>query len=146
MNDNLNKGEKNHISNLIFVLNYLYESSFIEFDYYNSYNLTILLAEHYYNLANNPTMAFSLIISLLIRHKNKLKKLQKIILYELCEKYIYSIISKLKYEEDDEESLLDYKLIMNKQKFEYFQNYFITLKSSYYTKILMNQYINNIIH
>ena len=77
MNDNLNKGEKNHISNLIFVLNYLYESSFIEFDYYNSYNLTILLAEHYCNLANNPTMAFSLIISLLIRNKNTLKKLQK---------------------------------------------------------------------
>ena len=34
---------------------------------------------------------------------------------------------------------------MNKQKFDYFQNYFLILKSSYYTKILMNQYINNLI-
>ena len=127
------------------VLNYLYESPFIEYDYYNNYNLTILLAEHYCHLVNNPIMAFSFIISLLIRQKNKLKNIQKIILYELCEKYIYSIFSKFKNEDDDGQSLIDAKLIINKQKFEYFHNYFIILKSSYYTKILMNQYINNMI-
>ena len=90
-------------------------------------------------------MAFSFIISLLIRQKNKLKKMQKIILYELCEKYIYSIFSKFKIDDENEESLKDVNLLMNKQKFEYFQNYFIILKTSYYTKILMNQYINNLI-
>ena len=52
-------------------------------------------------------MAFSFIISLLIRQKNKLKKLQKIILYELCEKYIYSILSKFKNDDENEESLKD---------------------------------------
>ena len=127
------------------VLNYLYESPFIEYDYYNNYNLTILLAEHYCHLVNNPSMAFSFIISLLIRQKNKLKKLQKIILYELCEKYIYSILSQFKIDDENEESLKDINLLMNKQKFEYFQNYFIILRSSYYTKIMMNQYINNLI-
>ena len=66
-------------------------------------------------------------------------------MYELCEKYIYSIFSKFKNEDDDGQSLIDAKLIINKQKFEYFHNYFIILKSSYYTKILMNQYINNMI-
>ena len=95
ISDNRNIKEKNYTSNLLLVLNYLYESPFIEYDYYNNYNLTILLAEHYCHLVNNPTMAFSFIISLLIRQKNKLKNIQKIILYELCEKYIYSIFSKL---------------------------------------------------
>ena len=109
------------------VLNYLYESPFIEYDYYNNYELTILLAEHYCHLVNNPTMAFSFIISLLIRQKNKLKNIQKIILYELCEKYIYSIFSKFKNEDDDGQSLIDAKLIINKQKFEYFHNYFIKI-------------------
>ena len=145
INDNRNIREKNYTSNLLLVLNYLYESLFIEYDYYNNYNLTILLAEHYCHLVNNPTMAFSFIISLLIRQKNKLKKMQKIILYELCEKYIYSIFSKFKIDDENEESLKDVNLLMNKQKFEYFQNYFIILKTSYYTKILMNQYINNLI-
>ena len=143
--ENRSLREKNYTSNLLKVLNYLYESPFVEFDYYNKYDLTILLAEHYCHLVNNPTMAFSLIISLLIRQKNKLLRIQKIVLYELCEKYIYSIFSKIRIDDENEESLKDEYLLMNKQKFDYFQNYFMILKSSYYTKILMNQYINNLI-
>ena len=143
--ENRSLREKNYTSNLLQVLNYLYESPFVEFDYYNNYDLTILLAEHYCHLVNNPTMAFSLIISLLKRQKNKLKRLQKIVLYELCEKYIYSIFSKIRIDDENEDSLKDEYLLMNKQKFDYFQNYFVILKSSYYTKILMNQYINNLI-
>ena len=48
-------------------------------------------------------------------------------------------------DDEKEENLKDANLLINKQKFEYFQNYFIILKSSYYTKILMNQYIDNLI-
>ena len=143
--ENRNIREKNYTSNLLMILNYLYESPFIEYDYYNNYDLTILLAEHYCHLVSNPTMAFSFIISLLIRQKNKLKRLQKIVLYELCEKYIYSIFTKIRIDDENDESLKDKHLLMNKQKFEYFHNYFIILKSSYYTKIMMNQYINNMI-
>ena len=144
-NDVRSSREKNYTNNLLMVLNYLYESPFIEYDYYNNYDLTILLAEHYCHLMGNPTMAFSFIVSLLIRQKNKLTKLQKIVLYELCEKYIYSIFTKIKIDDENEESLRDENLLMNKQKFDYFQNYFLILKSSYYTKILMNQYVNNLI-
>ena len=144
-NDIRNSREKNYTNNILMVLNYLYESPFIEYDYYNNYDLTILLAEHYCHLMGNPTMAFSFIVSLLIRQKTKLRKLEKIVLYELCEKYIYSIFAKIKIDEENEESLKDENLLINKQKFDYFQNYFLILKSSYYTKILMNQYINNLI-
>ena len=87
---NLQKEEK--ASNILSILNYLYESSFIEYDYYNNYDLTILLAEHYCHLVNNPTMAFSFVISLLIRQKKNLTRMNKIVLFELCEKYIYPIL------------------------------------------------------
>ena len=143
--ENRNIREKNYNSNLLMILNYLYESPFIEYDYYNNYELTILLAEHYCHLVSNPTMAFSFVISLLIRQKNKLTQFQKIVLYELCEKYIYSIFTKIRVDDENDESIKDINLLMNKQKFEYFQNYFLILKSSYYTKIMMNQYINNMI-
>ena len=109
--ENRSLREKNYTSNLLQVLNYLYESPFVEFDYYNNYDLTILLAEHYCHLVNNPTMAFSLIISLLKRQKNKLKRLQKIVLYELCEKYIYSIFSKIRIDDENEDSLKDEYLL-----------------------------------
>ena len=136
------KEDKN--SNLLLILNYLYESCFIESDYYNNYDLTILLSEHYCHLVNNPTMAFSFIISLLIRKKNKLSYINKIVLYELCEKYIYSILDKILNDEVKINNIDEF-LTINKEKLEYFQNYFIMLKSSYYSKILMNKYINNMI-
>ncbi len=136
---------KNYTSNLLMILNYLYESSFIEYDYYNNYDLTILLSEHYCHMMNNPTMSFSFVISLLIRQKNKLKKLQKIVLYELCEKYIYYIYSQIKVDSEDEQSYKHETVLLSKQKFEYFQNYFIILEESNKTKVLMNHYINNLI-
>ena len=128
LSDIVFKEDKN--SNLLLILNYLYESCFIESDYYNNYEFTILLSEHYCHLVNNPTMAFSLIISLLIRQKNKLTLINKIVLYELCEKYIYSILDKILIEES-KESNNDENLPINTEKLEYFKNYFIILKSSY---------------
>ena len=47
--------------------------------------------------------------------------------------------------EESKESNKDENLPINTEKLEYFKNYFIILKSSYYTKILMNKYIKNII-
>ena len=65
-------------------------------------------------------------------------------LYELCEKYIYSILDKILNDEVKINNIDEF-LTINKEKLEYFQNYFIMLKSSYYSKILMNKYINNMI-
>ena len=60
---------KGHISDLLAILNYLYESIFIEYEYYNKYNLSIILVEHYCHLRNNPIMAFSLISTLILKKK-----------------------------------------------------------------------------
>ena len=89
-------------------------------------------------------MAFSFIISLLIRQKKNLTRMNKIVLFELCEKYIYSIFNKINIDEN-KEHLKEEDLLIDKQKFDYFRNYYSVLKTSLYVKFLMNKYIKNLI-
>ena len=146
--NNVNKKEKdlkmkNYTSQLLSILNYLFESAFIEYDYYNIYDFTLLLAEHYCHLRDNPVMAFSFIISLMIKQKNKFSIFQMVGLYEISQKYIYYIYAKRKWEiellinKNQKESLKD------GQKVDKFKNYFFNLKLSYKVKNLMTDYINN---
>ena len=39
--------EEENKSYLLIILNYLFESSFLEYDYYNKYEMAILLSEHF---------------------------------------------------------------------------------------------------
>ena len=126
-------------------MNYLYESAFLEYDYYNRYDMIILLSEHFCHLKDNPIMAFSFINSLIINHKNKLSIFQIVELYELNQKYIYFIQAKEKCNKD-------YEIVENKNDFlvktkraEYFNNYFNSLKISYKIKRIINNYIDNFI-
>ena len=96
-NHKLNEEQlKDYITELLTLLNYLFESFFIEFNFYNNYYLTILLAEHYCHLRCNPTMAFSIISTLFLKQANKFSKFEMVGLYELNQKYIYFIIAKEK--------------------------------------------------
>ena len=85
---------KCYLEKLKRILNYFFESSFIELDYSNKYNLGVLLAEHFCLLRNNPIMAFSLIKPLINKKKNNFSKIQMVILYELGQKYIYYLTAK----------------------------------------------------
>ena len=143
-NQSNEKLSKLYIKNLLSILNYLYESAFIEIDYYNKFELTILLAEHYCHLRNNPTMAFSFIISLMIKQRNKFTKFQMIDLYELSQKYIYFMDAKIKYESETKKKDKINSLI-NKQKFEYYKNYYLNLRLSLKVKNIINNYIDNIL-
>ena len=134
---------KKYIFDLLNVLNYLYENPFIDFDYYNNYELTILLAEHFCNLKNNPTMAFSLIKSLIIKRKNKISKFQMIILYELLQKYIYYISAISKNE-------LEYVIINSKNKHmnhkqteDLFKIFYKNSKTAIKIKMNITNYIDN---
>ena len=66
----------NYISKYINILNYLFECAFIDYDYYKSFDLVILLAEHFCHLKNNPIMSFSFINTFMMNKKNKFNKLQ----------------------------------------------------------------------
>ena len=134
---------KEYKSNLLLILNYLFECAFIESNYYDNYELTTLLSEHFCHLKNNPTMAFSLINTLIIKHKGKFSKFQMINLYALLQKYIYflSAISKMEIENYIKEN--NNELLKNKIKIEKLRDYYSNLKNSYQVKKLLYKYINN---
>ena len=139
--ENNDKIEITKKEKLLLILNLFYESIFLEYNYYNKNNLTILLAEHYCHLKNNPTMAFSFINNLLMKKNNKLSIFENIELYELSQKYIYYIKAKEKMDKDLE--IFENKKInlSMKERKDYFFNYFISIKISNKTNALLNKYI-----
>ena len=148
--ENLNKKKIHIISkNLLIILNYLYESSFLEYKYYNRYDMTILLAEHFCHIRDNPTMAFSFINSLIINNKNNKKKFsmyQMVGLYELCQKYIYYILFMEKFDKNYEIIENNNHLISKNERFKYFKNIFNSLNLSNKTKEIINNYIDNLLY
>ena len=80
--------EKNFIPNLIERFSFLVESAFVQIDYSNDYDLTLLLCEHYCYFKNNPIMAYSMVQTLLHFNCDKLGLSQLIQLYEVADKYI----------------------------------------------------------
>ena len=131
---------------LIMILNFLFESIFINYEYYKNFDSSILLAEHFCHNKDNPIMAFSIVNTFFIKQKNinMLSKQQKVILYELSQKYVYYITTKFKnmkeIKQDEEEFLLN----DNIEK-EFVLN-FSTLKMMSKIKINMINYINNYIN
>ena len=70
---------------------------------------------------------------------------QLIILYELCQKYIYYILAQEKAKLEKEINNLNNKIdsIKIRQKDEFFKKYYNTLEISYKTKKIMDNYITN---
>ena len=104
--------------------------------------MTILLSEHFCHLRDNPIMAFSLINSLIINHK--FSKFQMVELYELCQKYIYFIMAKEKYDKDYKIKENNRNLnspILNK---EYYKKYFNSIIISIKIKKIINNYLENL--
>ena len=131
------------IPELLIILNYLFECAFIDYDYYNNYNMCILLAEHYCHCKNNPIMSFSLINTFILRHRNKLSKFEIVNLYELSQKYIY-YLNCANIINIEKEILSDNKeLLIKTQKDEEFKGYYINLKTIYKAKGYISDYIYN---
>ena len=134
---------KEYKSKLLLILNYLFECAFIESNYYDNYELATLLSEHFCHLKDNPTMAFSLIHTLIIKHKGKFSKFQMVNLYALLQKYIYFLSAKSKKEIEEYINENNNELLKNKVKIEKLRNCYSNLKNSYQVKKLLYKYINN---
>ena len=147
INDNDDKLNNEDIkyfnSQLLIILNYLFESAFIEYDFYNNFDLTILLAEHLCHLKDNPMMAFSTILTLIQKQNNKFSKFQIVILYELCQKYIYFLSAKIMNEMEIEIVKNNATFLKFKQRSDECKNYYNNLKMSYKVKRLISNYIYN---
>ena len=142
-NDKLNDEErkkKNYIFKLLIILNYLFEFVFIDYDFYNIYDLTILLSEHFCHLKNNPIMAFSIISTFILKKKNRLTIFQKIELYELSQKYIYYMAAKSKNNLEKEIQENKSLLLLNRNKLTIFKEYYYNLNFSIKMKKLINNY------
>ena len=137
------KESENYISELLIILNYLFESAFIDYDIYNNLDLIILLSEHFCHLKNNPIFSFSFINTFNVKHINKLNKLQLIDIYELSQKYIYYISAK--EINDIETNILkkNIQILFNNQKTNEFKSYYVNINISYNLKKLINNYIDN---
>ena len=138
-----NKKKKNNIEQLLIILNYLFESSFINFDFYKNCDLLIILAEHFCHLKNNPIISFSFITIFMLKQWNNLSYFQLITLYDLCQKYMYhiSVNEKLKIENENMNNN-KIKLLINKQRADEFKTNFKNLIISYKVKKLISNYID----
>ena len=130
-------------SQFLIILNYLFESAFIDYDFYNNFDLAILLAEHQCHLKDNPMMAFSTIYTLIQKQNNRFSKFQIVILYELCQKYIYYISARIMKEIEIENTNNNIQFLKSKQRADEFSSYFFNLRMSYKVKRLISNYIYN---
>ena len=142
---NEEKELKNFSNNLLNILSYLFESIFIEIDYYNKYDLSILLSEHFCHIKNNPIMAYSLINTLIIKQRNNFSKVQMIELYELSQKYLNFFCAKDRREIEINIKEKKLKLILDKLRINEKTKYYNILKISYVAKKLILKYIFYII-
>ena len=139
---------KGQIYDILVILNYLYESIFIEYDYYNKYSLSILLAEHYCHLRNNPVMSFSLVHTLLLKRKDKLRIEELVTLHELCQKYVFYILAQAKDKltkeiQNRNEGIKENDILLINLKDEYFKKYYNVLDIAYRAKKIIHNYIDN---
>ena len=140
----LNKEElKDYLYEIINILNYLFECCFVENNFYNNYDLSVLLAEHFCHLRNNPTMSFSLITTLILKNRNKFSKFEMVMLYELSQKYIYYIIAKVKNDFEIEIENNKFDLLKDQLRQKEFIDYYYNLTLSNKAKKLISKYIEN---
>jgi len=140
----LNKEElNNYFYELINILNYLFECCFVDNDFYNNYDLSVLLAEHFCHLRNNPTMSFSIITTLILKKRNNFSKFEMVVLYELSQKYIYYIVAKVKYDFDVEIENNNFDLLKDQLRQNEFIEFYYNLTLSNKAKKLMSNYIYN---
>ena len=140
----LNEEElKDYLNELINILNYLFECCFVEYDFYNNYDSSVLLAEHFCHLRNNPTISFSIITTLILKNRNNFSNFEMVMLYELSQKYIYYIIAKVKNDFNMEIENNKFDLLKNQLRQNVFIDYYYNLTLSNKAKKIISNYIDN---
>ena len=80
--------EENFTKNLLDRISFLIESSFIQLDFSDNCQLTLILSEHFFFFRNNPIMAYSFIQTLLLYKMDNFSIENFLNCYEVCQKYI----------------------------------------------------------
>ena len=147
--------DTNYTLNLIERIGFLIESSFVQLDFSDNYDLTLLLSEHFYLLKENPIMAYSLIQTLLFFNSENLSLEQYLILYETCQKYIESCLDynyilnnlmKNKGQDSKAQNKLQERLNHDMLTEKNFRNIFIIYEKIIHIQTMMNDYSEIIIN
>ena len=85
--------DKNYTQNLLDRISFLIESTFINIDFSQNYELCLILSEHYFYIKDNPIMAYSFIQTLLIYNMDNLSITQFLNCYEILQKYIETMLN-----------------------------------------------------
>ena len=80
--------EENFTKNLLDRISFLIESSFIQLDFSDNCQLTLILSEHFFFFRDNPIMAYSFIQTLLLYKMENFSIENFLNCYEVCQKYI----------------------------------------------------------
>ena len=88
-------------------------------------------------------MAFSLIVTFIVKKRNHFKKFELVVLYELSQKYIYYINTIVMNETKEMIKRNNIEMLLSNQRVEELKIYYIILKISYKIKKLINNYIEN---
>jgi hypothetical protein len=79
----------------------------------------------------------------MLKNKNQFSKFEMVVIYELCQKYIYFIIAKVKYDYDIEIEYNKYDLLKNQIRQNEFIDYYYNLTLSNKAKKFISNYIDN---
>ena len=125
------KYTKIYINNFMERINFILESIFVKIDYLKNYELTLLLAEHFYNYNNNPILSYSIIQTILYFHTESLQIDQVLILFTALHKYIDKCNNILTYEKLNDPVNINQIILDDKQTKLYksiYQNYKYLIK------------------
>ena len=94
------KYSKKYIQSFLERIFFLFESTFVEVDYLNNYELALIMAEHYYYYKKNPVFAYSMLQTTLFFHTKSLEMNQILVLFSGLHKYINKCNNPLDYSGD----------------------------------------------
>ena len=129
-----------YINNFLERINFLLESIFVELDYQKNYDLTVLLAEHYYNYKNNPILSYSMIQTILTFNTKSLSINQILILFTALTKYVNKYDNKYEISIGNKSSKELEKEILNDKKAKLYKNIYNNFKYLMKVKKIIKKY------
>ena len=129
-----------YIKNFLERINFLLESIFVELDYQKNYDLTVLLAEHYYNYKNNPILSYSMVQTILTFNTKSLSINQILILFTALTKYINKYDNKYEISTGNKTSKELEKEILIDKKTKLYKNIYNNFKYLMKVKKIIKKY------
>ena len=129
-----------YINNFLERINFLLESIFVELDYQKNYDLTVLLAEHFYNYKNNPILSYSMVQTILAFNAKSLPLNQILILFTALTKYINKYDNKYEISHGIKSSKELEKEILNDKTIKLYKNIYRNFKHLIKVKKIIKKY------